>query len=249
MKQLNMKNPELISNASFDPLKTFQTFFVGDFNRIAYELALNICDLTETSISPLVLIGNIGLGKTHLVNAIARQIKHKNPEKLILYFNVAELLSQFIKANVKNHKNELLTKAKYFEVLLVDDFQYFIDKEVSQDLFSDLINHYSQYKKRVEVASSIAITQSNGFCPRLTSRMNGGIMAFIEKPNFESRLRIIEKMAIIEKCPEQILQFIAEKNELDIRQMQGFLLTLISRSEILKKEIDLDYGIGNVFPI
>lgn len=210
MEQLNMKNPELIAIAPFDPLKTFETFVVGDFNRFAYEVALKFCDSTEQSLNPLVIIGETGLGKTHLANAITNQKKQNNLEKLIMYIN-AEFHSQFVNTIVNNQKNEFLNKFKSFEVLIVDDFQYFKNKDVSQELLVDLINHYLLNQHRVAVASNIAITEINGFSPRLTSRLNGGVTALIGKPDFESRLRIIENKAIGKKCPEQILQFIAEK--------------------------------------
>ena len=118
------------------------------------------------------------------------------------------------------------------------------DLEVSQGMLVDILNSHFQNQHQVLVTSDIPITEANGFIHRLASRLNGGVTTLIENPNFESRFRILENKAIGRSISEQVLQFIAEKDELDIRQMEGFLSSLIAHSELIQKGIDLDVAMG-----
>lgn len=221
-------------------IKTFNTLIEGNFNSLAYQSAIEICNLNKpTKINPLVILGNSGTGKSHIAKAVKNNIKTKFPDKLGIYITSAEFNYQMVNAIRINKKDDFGYLYKLFEVFIIEDVQDFSFKNESQKILESILDYHIYMNNRILITSNIEITESNGFNVRLVSIINKGVTALLENPGFDDRMNILNLKTIDNRISYDILKFIASKSELNIGEMEGLLTTIIAKSFFLKKDIDL----------
>src|SRR5690554_62402 len=222
---------------------TFENFVEGDCNHLArsagYEVANNP---GGTAFNPLLIYGGVGLGKTHLVNAIGIEIKNKFPNKIVLYVNSVKFVHQFIDAIKNNTSNDFIHFYQMMDVLIIDDVEFFSGKEKTQDVFFHIFNHLHQNGKQIILTSDKPPVDIQGMEQRLLSRLKWGLSADLQAPELETRIAIIEKKIYANgiELPREVIEYLAYSINTNVREIEGALNSLIAQSSLNKKAITLD---------
>jgi len=219
----------------------FQSFVVGKNNKFAYAAAVAVAHAPDKAYNPLFLYGKSGLGKTHLLNAIARQILDKNPKEKIVLIpaeKFAEELDQAIKNNDLRGFRNIIRKSK---VLMIDDFQFLAGKDAAQDELMHIIDETLQSGGQVVVASDRLPREIPRLSDQLATKIQGGMIADIQPPEKQTRIEIIKRKAKEKgkEMPESVLDFIAENVQTNVRELEAALNRLIAFSTVMKVNIDL----------
>ena len=247
--QLAEPGAENYTEHSLDDRFTFDTFIVGKPNEFAYAAAKRVCDsVLKSSIkerlpfNPLFLYGGVGLGKTHLMHAIACDIKKKNPHKRVVYLSAEKFMYHFIKAMRFRDMVAFKDQLRSVDVLMVDDFQFIIGKESTQGEFFHTFNELINSNKQVIMSADKSPADLDGLEERVRSRLGWGLVADLHPATYELRLGILQSK--VEKlnlnCKNSVLEFIANKIETNIRELEGALTKLAVHACLVKQEIDID---------
>ena len=229
-------------NSNLNPNYTFDTFVVGENNRLAHAAALSVAEAPATSYNPLFLYGGVGLGKTHLMHAIGHEIYKRDKNSKILYVTSEKFTNQLINA-IKDGKNEQFrTKYRNVDVLLIDDIQFIAGKERIQEEFFHTFNSLHDSGKQIIISSDRPPKEINLLEDRLKSRFGWGLMADINTPDYETRLAILRKKAQIDNIiiDDNILSTIAIKIDSNIRELEGTLKKLNAQSKLTNTPITLE---------
>lgn len=226
-----------------NPKYTFDNFIKGENNQLARAAAVAISENPGgTSFNPFFVYGGVGLGKTHLIQALGNKIISSYPQKKIRYISADQFTVDFVAAITQNKPNEFSDKYKDIDVLILDDIQYLIGKERTQDLFFRIFNNLHQAKKQIILSSDKPPKDLKGLDDRLVSRFNWGLTADIQPPDLETRIAILSK-----KTEEfnihldiHIMEYIAQHITSNIRELEGCLIKLLAHQTINSKEIDID---------
>ncbi len=228
-----------------NPKYTFDTFVVGKNNSFAHAAALAVAESPGEAYNPLFLYGGVGLGKTHLMHSIAHYILDSNPNAKILYVTSEVFTNELIdsirnKANA-TAMNEFREKYRNIDVLLVDDIQFIIGKEATQEEFFHTFNHLHGLKKQIVISSDRPPKDIETLEERLRSRFEWGTMADISSPDYETRMAILRKKEEMDgyNIDDDVIQYIATNVKSNIRELEGALNKLIAMSNLEKKEINL----------
>lgn len=225
------------------PHHTFDTLIEGDCNQLAKSAAQAVAKKPgNTSFNPLMIYGGVGLGKTHIVQALGNAVKANFSNKFVLYVSSEKFTTQFIEAlrnnNVQNFTNFYLQ----VDLLIIDDIQFLAGKEKTQEIFFHIFNHLHQYGKQIVLTSDCPPRDLKGLQERLLSRFKWGLTADLQQPNFEIRVAIIQSK--IEKdgiyISEDLVQYIAHSVDTNIRELEGVLISLIAHASLSKRDIDLE---------
>jgi chromosomal replication initiator protein len=245
-----IKNPFVIpglKKAQIDPqLNTnfsFETFVEGDCNRLARSAAFAVANKPGgTSFNPLVIHGGVGLGKTHLLHAVGNKVKQMFQEKTVLYVPSEKFINQFIDFLKNNSINEFIHLYQMIDVLLVDDIQFFANKDRTQDIFFHIFNHLHQAGKQLILSSDRAPRDLEGIEERLLSRFKMGLTTDLQAPDFETRMAILEKKMYADgiQLPRDVVEFVAYNVSSSVRELEGALISLLAQSSLNKKNIDID---------
>ncbi|PID82570.1 MAG: chromosomal replication initiator protein DnaA [Clostridiales bacterium] len=237
---------ETVSNfetASFNPKYTFEDFVVGEYNRFAHATCLAVAENPGKSFNPLFLYGGVGLGKTHLMQAIGHFIKKNNPSYKILYTTSEKFTNDFINS-IKSNK---LEKFRDFyrnnvDILLIDDIHFLIDKERTQEEFFHTFNDLYQENKQIVITSDKPPNELNTLESRLSSRFNSGLTVDIKPPDYETRIAILKKKAENEnnEVSNDVFEFIAKNIKSNIRELEGALTRIFAYSNLVGSEINID---------
>ena len=233
--------------AGLNPKYTFRSFVTGKNNEFAHAAALAVAESPGTVYNPLFLYGGVGLGKTHLMNAIAHFILENKPEINILYVTSEQFTNEVIDA-IRNGSNTVLNKfrEKYrgIDVLLIDDIQFIIGKESTQEEFFHTFNALHSAGKQIVISSDRPPKDMDILEERIRSRFEWGIMADIQPPDYETRMAILQKKQEQDgtKAGVEILEYIAENIRSNIRELEGSLNMVIAKSNLEKKELTLDFA-------
>ncbi|HLW39341.1 MAG TPA: chromosomal replication initiator protein DnaA, partial [Brumimicrobium sp.] len=222
---------------------TFDNFVEGDCNHLARSAGYAVANNPGgTAFNPLLLYGGVGLGKTHLVNAIGIEIKNKFPNKIVLYVNSVKFVHQFIDAIKNNTTNDFIHFYQMMDVLIIDDVEFFSGKEKTQDVFFHIFNHLHQNGKQIILTSDKAPVDIVGMEQRLLSRMKWGLSADLQAPELETRIAIIEKKIYANgiELPREVIEYLAYSINTNVREIEGALNSLIAQSSLNKKAITLD---------
>ncbi len=222
---------------------TFDTLIEGDCNRLARSAGLAITDKPGiTAFNPLVVYGGVGLGKTHLAQSIGNEILTKYPGKFVLYVSSEQFTAQFIDALRNNSIQNFTNYYLQVDVLIVDDIQFLANKEKTQENFFHLFNRLHQSGKQIIMTSDCPPKDLQGLQERLLSRFKWGLTADIQKPDFETRIAIIQTKTQTEGVfiPDDVIEYIAKNVESNIRELEGVLISLIATSSFTRTEINLD---------
>ena len=229
--------------SQLNPNYTFDNYIEGDCNRLARAAGLAIAERPGiTSFNPLVLYSGVGLGKTHLAQAIGNEIKIKNSEKFVLYVSSEQFTAQFIESLKTNSIQNFTNYYLQVDVLIIDDIQFLARKEKTQETFFHIFNHLHQSGKQIIMTSDKPPKSLDGLQERLLSRFKWGLTADIQVPSFETRLAIVQTKLQAEgvPVPEDVLEYIAYHANTNIRELEGVLISLIANASFMRTSIDLE---------
>ena len=231
-----------ISNKTLNPKYTFETFVVGNNNRFAHAAAIAVGEKPGESYNPLFLYGGVGLGKTHLMQAIGNRILQNNRYAKILYVTSEKFTNQLINA-IKDNKTEVFrNRYRTIDVLLIDDIQFIAGKERVQEEFFHTFNALYEDKKQIIISSDKPPRDIQFLEDRLKSRFDWGLLADISCPDYETRLAILRKKAQEEKISvdDNILANIANKIDSNIRELEGVFNKIIARASLTHSPITIE---------
>jgi len=235
-------NPQTV-NSRLNPNYTFDNFVEGDCNRLARSAGVAVAKKPGvTSFNPLMLYGGVGVGKTHLVQAIGNEIKRNLPDKIVLYIDQNDFTSQFLNA-LQNHKiQEFQNYYLQVDLLILDDVQFLAGREKTQEMFFHIFNQLHQSGKQIIMTSDCPPRDLKGFQERLLSRFKWGLTADLQEPDFETKLAIIHNKMQSDgiQIPTEVAEYLAYSVDTNLRDMEGVLNSLLFHATLLKKEIDLE---------
>lgn len=230
-------------SAFLNPRYTFDNFIKGENNQLARAAATAISENPGgTSFNPLFLYGGVGLGKTHLMQAIGNKILENFSDKRIIYLPSDIFTVQFVEAIKSDKVNEFSSFYRSMDVLIIDDIQFLIGKEKTQDLFFHIFNTLHQARKQIVLSSDKPPKDLRGLDERLISRFQWGLSADIQSPDLETRIAILKKKAedYGMLVSNEILEYIASSITSNIRELEGCLIKLLANSSLNSKDINLD---------
>ena len=227
---------------------TFDKFIVGPSNELAFASAKRLSLSEKFEFNPLYLYGGVGLGKTHLLHAIAWQIKEENPESKILYLSAERFMFQFIKSLRQKDTMAFKQKFRSVDVLILDDIQFMIGKTSTQEEFFHTFNSLLDLNKKIIISCDRAPSDLNSFDERIKSRLSGGLVADILPASFDLRYSILKKKSedlVLRsntsfKISDEVLVFLAKTVVSNVRELEGALNKVFTFSNILGKEIDVE---------
>lgn len=226
-----------------NPNYSFVTYIEGDCNRLARSAGMAVAERPgATSFNPLMLYGGVGLGKTHLVQAIGNQIKEELPEKFVLYVTSENFTNQFIDALKSNRIQDFSNFYLQVDVLIIDDVQFLSGKEKTQEIFFHIFNHLHQSGKQIVMTSDCPPRELKGLQERLLSRFKWGLTADLQAPDLETRMAIIRRKMENEGIymPEDVVEYIANSVDTNMRELEGVLISLLAQSSLNRRDIDLE---------
>ncbi|MGB5244283.1 MAG: chromosomal replication initiator protein DnaA [Lutimonas sp.] len=244
-----LKNPFVIPGiqkvkieSQLNPNYSFDNFIEGESNRLARSAGLAVSNKPGgTSFNPLLIYGGVGLGKTHLAQAIGVRIKDKYPERTVLYISAEKFTQQFIDSIKGNTRNDFIHFYQMIDVLIVDDVQFLSGKAGTQDVFFHIFNHLHQNGKQVILTSDKAPVDMQDIEQRLLSRFKWGLSAELVSPEFETRVLILKNKMFRDgvDIPDEIVEYIAKNIKTNVRELEGVLISLIAQASFNHKEFTL----------
>ncbi|HRN93998.1 MAG TPA: chromosomal replication initiator protein DnaA [Chitinophagales bacterium] len=236
LKKINI-DPQLNSNWNFD------NFVEGDCNRLARSAGYAVSQKPGgTAFNPLVIYGVVGLGKTHLAQAVGNEVKQLYPNKTVLYVSSEKFTNQFFDAVKNNSVNDFVHFYQLIDVLIVDDIQFFSNKEKTQDIFFHIFNHLHQNGKQLVLTTDRSPRDLEGIEERLLSRFKWGLSADLQVPDFETRIGILEKKMYADgiELPREVVEFVAYNINTNVRELEAALIALLAQASLNKKDVDVE---------
>lgn len=236
LKKINIESQ---LNAAYN----FDSFVEGDCNRLARSAGFAVAKQPGgTAFNPLVLYGGVGLGKTHMAQAIGNEVKNNFPNKTVLYVSSEKFTNQFFDAVKNNSVNDFVHFYQLIDVLIVDDIQFFGNKEKTQDIFFHIFNHLHQNGKQLVLTTDRSPRDLEGMEERLLSRFKWGLSADLQLPDFETRIAILENKMYKDgiELPRDVVEFVAYNINTNVRELEAALISLLAQASLNKKEVDLD---------
>lgn len=234
-----------IEKANLNPRYTFDTFVVGKNNNFAHAASLAVAESPGEIYNPLFIYGGVGLGKTHLMHSIAHFVLERNAETKVLYVTSETFTNEVIE-NIRSGNNAAMSKfrEKYrsIDVLLIDDIQFIIGKESTQEEFFHTFNDLHSAGKQIIISSDKPPKEMSTLEERLKSRFEWGLIADISSPDYETRMAILRKREELDgyKIDDEVIQYIATNVKSNIRELEGALNIVVAYGNLNKIEINLD---------
>lgn len=231
--------------ANLNPRYRFESFVVGPSNQLAHAASVAAASSPGARYNPLFIYGGVGLGKTHLVNAIGHRVLEDRPNARILYVSAERFTNEFIAA-LQNHKMDEFRDhyRTQCDVLLMDDIQFLAGRDQTMEEFFHTFNALYHSDRQIVVSSDVYPQQMKGMEERLISRFQWGMVADIQAPELDTRVAIVKKKAEQERIdlPDDVAHFLAETVQSNVRELEGTLLRLAVKAELLKRPIDLAFA-------
>ncbi len=223
------------------PRYTFDSFVVGPSNQLAYAASRAVAEAPGTRHNPLFLYGGVGLGKTHLMNAIGRFVRERDPSARVLYVSAERFTNEFVRA--LQHRRIDSFHRRYRErcdVLLLDDVQFLASKEQTQEEFFHTFNALYHADRQVVVSSDMEPSRIHGLQERLISRFQSGLVADVQPPGLDTRIAILRAKAALEgvELSEEVAECIARTVRSNVRALEGTLTRLLVRAQLLGRPLD-----------
>jgi len=220
----------------------FDNFVVGSCNQFAHAAARAVADSPSRSYNPLFIYGGVGMGKTHLMHAIGRELLEKYPSIRVVYTSSERFMNEMILCLRTNRMPSFQRHFRSADVLLVDDVQILAGKERMQEEFFHTFNELYDHQKQIVISSDSAPKNTGGLVERLRSRFEWGLMVDVQPPDLETKMAILDKKAELEgvALPEEVRIYIATKTKSNVRELEGALIKLIAYSSITGSPITIE---------
>ena len=241
--QISIERKKKHFDSNLNSQYTFRNFIEGDCNRFARAAALAIADKPgETPFNPLMVYGGSGLGKTHLIQAIGNSIAEKKSHLRVLYVTSEQFTADFVTSIKLNQVTSFGKLYRSVDVLLLDDVQFFMAKEKTQEEFFHTFNTLHQGGKQLIFSSDRPPRELDGFDKRLVSRLQWGLVSELHIPDIETRMAILKDHAEKNRfeIPEDVIQFLATNIKDNVRSLQGALIHLLAQASLLGDPITLE---------
>ncbi|MBT8221464.1 MAG: chromosomal replication initiator protein DnaA [Bacteroidia bacterium] len=246
----HIKNPFVIPGIrklNIDPQLnvnyTFGNLIEGDCNKLGRNAGLAIADRPGgTSFNPLFLFGDVGLGKTHLAQAIGNEILRQHKNKSVLYVSSEKFTNQIIQSIKNNAVNDFVNFYQSVDVLIIDDIQFLANKQKTQEIFFHIFNQLHQKSKQLILTSDRPPKNLEGMEERLISRFKWGLSADLQTPDLETRMAILEAKLQDEsvEVPSEVIEFVAYNIKKNIRELEGVLVSLVAEAKLNQVSVDID---------
>lgn len=229
--------------APLDPRFTFDNFVVGKSNELAHAAARRVAEGEAVKFNPLFLYGGVGLGKTHLMHAIAWQLREKAPEKKVIYLSAEKFMYQFIRA--LRFKDTMAFKEQFrsVDILMIDDVQFISGKDSTQEEFFHTFNALVDHNRQVIISADRSPTDLEGIEERIRSRLGWGLVADIHPTDYELRLGILEQktetLGPID-VPRRVLEFLAHRITSNVRELEGALNRVVAFAELVGRPVTVE---------
>ncbi|WP_207480692.1 chromosomal replication initiator protein DnaA [Arenibaculum pallidiluteum] len=228
--------------AHLDPRFTFENFVVGKPNELAHAAARRVAEAQAVTFNPLFLYGGVGLGKTHLMHAIAWAIRKRDPNRRVLYLSAEKFMYQFIRA--LRFKDTMAFKEQFrsVDVLMIDDVQFISGKDSTQEEFFHTFNALVDQNRQVIISADKSPSDLEGMEERLRSRLGWGLVADIHPTTYELRLGILQAKAdgMNIQIPQKVMEFLAHKISSNVRELEGALNRIVAHAELVGRSITLE---------
>lgn len=239
-QQVNVSS-QVISN-NLDKNLTFENFVVGKSNEFAYAAAMRVAESDKTEFNPLFIYGGVGLGKTHLLNAIAWHIKKNSPDRKVIYLSAEKFMYEFIRSVRYKTTMDFKEQFRSVDVLMIDDIQFICGKESTQEEFFHTFNALVDKNRQVIISADSSPSDLAGMEDRMKSRLGWGLVADVHPTNYELRLGILQhkSLSMEQPVPKRVLEFIAQKVTSNVRELEGALTSVVAKAVLTNHEITLD---------
>ena len=229
-------------NAHLNPKYTFETFVVGKNNDIAHATALAVAEDPGTYGNPLFIYGGAGLGKTHLLHSVAHYVLSKNPNYRVIYVTSEDFTNELVFSIAHKQTENFKNKYRNIDMLLIDDIQFIVNKESTQEEFFHIFTTLYESKKQIIISSDKPPKDINGLEDRLITRFKAGLTVDVQPPNYETRIAILKKRAELDniKVDDESLNYIATNIKSSIRELEGALKQIYNFSRLRKQNINFN---------
>jgi chromosomal replication initiator protein len=221
---------------------TFDRFIVGKPNELAFAAARRVAETTTAAFNPLFLYGGVGLGKTHLMHAIAWEINARHPHRRVMYLSAEKFMYRFIRALRYRDMMSFKEQFRSVDVLMIDDVQFISGKDSTQEEFFHTFNALVEDGRQVILSADKSPTDLSGMEERLRSRLGWGMVADIHPANYELRLGILQSRR--ERCdvlvPDKVLEFLANRITSNIREIEGAFNRLVAQATLVGRDITVE---------
>jgi chromosomal replication initiator protein len=230
--------------AQLNPRYTFDAFVIGSGNQFAHAACQAVAERPSKAYNPLFLYGGVGMGKTHLMQAIGHEIRRRMPQAAICYISSEKFTNEMINSLRYDKMSSFRDKFRNVDVLLVDDIQFLAQKERTQEEFFHTFNALHESMKQIVIASDRPPKELAEIEDRLRSRFEWGLIADIQPPDLETKVAILQKKAEQEKVllPTDVALYIASNIRSNVRELEGALIRLVAHSSLIGAEITLPYA-------
>jgi chromosomal replication initiator protein len=224
------------------PDYSFDNFITGPNNQLAYAASVAVANQPGTAYNPLFIHGGVGLGKTHLLQAICQQILTSNPRTQILYVSCDAFMNQFIACVQSGKMNEFRHRYRHVDVLVIDDIHFLGNRERSQEEFFHTFNEMYQQNRQIVLSSDAPPAEIPHLEERLVSRFHWGLVANVTRPHYETRVAILRAKAHLRglTMPDDVLGFLATKVDSNARELEGALTTIQAHANLKGRPVDLE---------
>ena len=236
------RQPERSEPSTLIPRYTFENFVVGASNQFAHAACLAVANRPAENYNPLFIYGGVGLGKTHLVNAVGHRLLKENPDQKVIYTTFESFMNQLIGSLRRDHMNEFKSYYRNIDVLILDDIQFIAGKERTQEEFFHTFNSLYESHKQIIITSDRFPKEIPKLEDRLRNRFEWGLTADIQPPDIETRIAILIKKAEEEEIdlPQDVTNFLATNIWSNVRELEGALTSLGAFASLTKVEITTD---------
>lgn len=222
-----------------NPRYTFDTFVIGSGNRFAHAASLAVAEAPAKAYNPLFIYGGVGLGKTHLMHAIGHYVLDHTPSSRVVYISSEKFTNEFINSIRDNKTIQFRNKYRSVDILLIDDIQFLAGKEQTQEEFFHTFNALHEANKQIIISSDRPPKEIPTLEDRLRSRFEWGLITDVQPPDLETRIAILRKKSIADNLdvPSEVLAFIADRVDINIRELEGALIRVVAFSALMNQPV------------